>query len=288
MTVEFENLVGANESMINSTKMMFRMYKLKFEQEIKKITDEGRYPTYDDVNRITRELSHIFPLIKAPNSSTREEGIAINDQDLVSKDPLGIEAGRVRYKNANNKDASMIVQYMIRELSEAGASGAVIPIHWIDGTIIGKALIKGDILGIHDAIIAGKDPVEAVTNMNKAMYDVNSKYNLIKETYLALVQSAQALTKEELSMIEPIDEDYTLKTTIEGAAALSDYCDTTRKWLYSHKLYVGNVAGPIGTHYEGSAKEMEISDIINPEVKFRKVLTKNLTKIIDKAIEECK
>ena len=289
MTETFEVLVEANKHLMDATKLMFRLYKVEFD---KRVEAAGKDLTKEELDNITKELTLLFPLIKAPNSESRYDGAPIVSSALEDASTKKLGPAKIRYKK-NGVTASMIAAGMSRQLEEAQSAGAVLPIHWIDGTIIGKALIESGLLGVHDAIVAGKDSLKHIQNMNKATYEVGRDYNLMEEMTAALAESIVAAGEETVNSIigvNVIGEDGKSEVehpldTLNRLVEFTKDNNTRREELYKDDLLVANIIGMEDSHYVGSATKLEISDIITSDDS---VIVKNITRIIKKELDKCK
>jgi len=258
----------------------------------------GRSLTDVEVDEIARGLSVRFPLIKAPNSARREEGAAIITDGLVDADNVALDAGQTKVWSKTKKDYSdLVVQNMMREFQEAQAAGAVLPIHWIDGTIIGEVLIKSGVLGIHDAIAVGNDFVDRITEMNKATYDTGVGYDPIGMVLEALVESIGAVDdKSVLSNVEIAGEEMTPAQVVELMVEQANVVQEARDKLYGvdgqNKIVVANIADTKGTAYDSSERtylvkaDVNYEDILTNSAVRSKISETELVKIMNKTIKE--
>jgi hypothetical protein len=203
MSSTFGNFEEVSNTIKNATKVMFVAWKQEYDRRFAAIKN----PTVEQKIEVIHSLEVLFPIIKAPWSQDKDgkDGVAIFDTKRASMKDQHLAPVRTAIKDKNGKETSRAVQAMITEMESAFAAGAVLPIHWIDGTQIASVMMKGGLVGIHDAIVIGlKNAGLTVQEMNKAMYDINKNYNMMEEFQLAYVRMVEALTPE---MLEQMDED---------------------------------------------------------------------------------
>ena len=310
MTKEFGPMIEVNKAMTDASKLMFRAFKIKYEQayvgaiNVKnntKFKDANEYRAYISNNKgvikglteaesdeLTRSLIDTFPAIKSAYSKSRLDGIAIIDEKTIDNKYNELDKVRTHVKNKTDKK-TVTVQAMIKEYSEAMSSGAVLPIHWEDGAVMAELLAQGGILGVHDAIIIGKDFKNHILNMNKAIHDIAGNYNLLDSFVQALSTTLKQLSKEEIDQIAEFgygDETYGVNEVVTSLLDQQAKVEEGREFLRSHNVVVGNVAAPAGTMYSGMIKT-------STKGKLQDYLGKinNIDKIeaaLNAAIEECK
>lgn len=271
----FRPHVAMNDTIKDVTSAMFRMWKIKYDSMMAKEPNA----TVERKMEVIRDMEDFFPLIKAPWSYSKQDGIAIFDTKRASMKNEELPPVNTT-TNRDGKLSSETVQAMITEMEETFAAGAVLPIHWIDGTQIASVLMRGGITGVHDAIVIGMKgsyTQQTVKDMNKAMYDVNRNYNMFDEFQLAL-----------LNMIDKID-DSTLKTFIRQEskkedkgidlgslkARVDNIAENIRKArtkLYSNEVTVGNIIAFRDTEFKSGKDE----STVNPRETSIKELLKKL------------
>jgi hypothetical protein len=166
---EFGAIIAANKKINNLYKVMFRMYDVVYKDKLAKMDN----PTTEDKIKIMEELKDVFPMIKSPISEDTDDGVALiktamlNDPDNAAVTAL-----------ADGK--KMTTQQMVRDFEEAVSSAIVLPIHYIDGSLMANTLEQG-VLGIHDAVMVGINDAEAtVKNYNKNVYDTSKEYSMLE------------------------------------------------------------------------------------------------------------
>ena len=301
MNGTFMPFVEANKTIINATKIMFKGFIQELEVRTKAKEEEvGRSLTHDEVNEIIKGkkledgtydgegLEKLFPLIKAPLSETAHDRIAIADDGLTDYKSRKLDKATVSLAEGNIKTIS--IQAMIREYKMAEASGAVLPIHWIDGTTVGGVIKDGDILGIHDAIVLGKDFAKNIAKMNKSTYDTNKNYNLIGNILDSLVNNLKASGSDRGVINEGTATETDAKEVLTELIALAEKVNEARKKLYNSKMTIRNIADVEESGYKANAVKVtdkQYNDILknNKWVK-EMVPKKDIEKAIQDSIEE--
>ena len=282
MKSEFKELTELNEAMINTTKVMFRLWQKEYLKEISKV--DGLLTSEQD-QVIMDKLAKKFPLIKAPLSQNDTDGVSISTSQLSSRTSTIIGQTQTNMeKDKNEGHATLKIQGMQRELAEAHAAGAVLPIHWIDGSVIGKVLGKYEgILGVHDAMVLGKNFLEAVQTMNKATIEIGRSYDMVGALMDSLMDSLDGVDQKEFEA--EFDKETTVGNVIAEMIKQHDKVSEARKEFYSTNKISGNVSGHADTMYEMEANEKQETGIIN------KVSSKDIDIMnseLDKLIRECK
>ncbi len=288
MNATFEPLVKLNVNLIEATKIMFASFEKDFKRQVDKLEKEYNRPLSEkETNLIIHNLKDKFPLIRGPQSSSREDGISISNQKLVGEDNKRIVKTGIKIVKKDGKNyANATVNAMKRELQEAHAAGAVLPMHWIDGTIISKQLIKGGALGVHDALVLGNDFENRVYGLNKGMYEVGREYSLVHSIVQSFVETLEATNEND---IENINEEDRVSLTLYNLKNIMNNVEETRSELYSHNLIIQNFAGPKGTSFNSKDyKEITLNDIVkNDNFKNNEKFISKLDAIINKILEEC-
>lgn len=195
---EFAPFVEAQEAINNSFKAMFEVFSISFEEKLREARKQGAVSAEKE-KEIYNSLKNQWPAIKGPLSSMEEEfssagGIGVYSTDTAS--PYGIYAGRkaaiTKVSEELKKDlgASTIrTSHMIKALSAAVSAGSVIPIHYIDGAVMGATIsnMDGNMTSIHDAVMPSLLRMgEAQQYYNKATLEVSASYSFINEIVQSL------------------------------------------------------------------------------------------------------
>ena len=293
MGKEFADLVRANEIITDSTQVMFQAFKLEYDKAVdKKVQDKKKDNKVGEIEGLTKvevlevvkSLAHKFPLIKAPNSEAAIDGIAVvakKNADASSK-LLGNAQTTIKATNEKGYE-TLVIQAMTKEFDQARAAGAVLPIHWIDGTIIGEVLKKGGILGVHDAIVVYNNYLANAKDMNKATLEVNKNYNLLEAIVESLDSSLDGMNEEEMNKLIG-DSGRNGIEVMQDLLALTEDNNAKRAELHNSTLMIGNIAGSAGSMYKAEANTNEYEGILlSKELK-----NVNLDEIITQVEKECK
>lgn len=272
MESKFSKHSEINAVIKDVTSSMFRVWKMKYDKEIAKIAN----PTTEQKMEVIKGLEQFFPLIKAPWSESRADGVAIFDTKRSSMKNEVLPTVQTTTRKEDGGMTSNPVQAMITEMEEVFAAGAVLPIHWIDGSQIGSILKDGGVQGIHDAIVLGiptEEGVSKIGQMNKAMYDINANYNLLEEFQNAFLGMVDGMTDKEIEEFMMTDKAMDLAEVKDTLGTLVEEVNAGRKKLYSKEMTVGNIIAFEGTAYN-TAEDMK---------KYKAV-----DKVIAELIEGCK
>lgn len=264
MESKFSEHVAINNAIREVTSSMFRVWKMRFDAEIAKEPNA----TTDRKMEIIANLEEAFPLIKAPWSLSRDEGVAIYDTKRASMKNESLPKVETLVRGDKSYSTAS-VQAMITELDEVYAAGAVLPIHWIDGSQIGTILKEGGVQGIHDAIVLGiptEEGIDRIKRMNKAMYDINANYNLMEEFKLSFNVMLDSMTDKEIEMFAEQDNAMNLADVKETLDNIVANVNEARAKVYSQPMVVGNIISFEGTEYsnkEDLAKYSALDSVIN-------------------------
>lgn len=272
MEAKFNKHTEINTAIRDVTSAMSRVWKMKYDKEIAKITN----PTTEQKMEVIKKLEQYFPLIKAPWSESRADGVAIfNTKRSPMKNEM-LPTVQTATRKENGDLTSNPVQAMITEMEEVFAAGAVLPIHWIDGSQIGTILKDGGVQGIHDAIVLGiptEKGIGKIWQMNKAMYDINANYNLLEEFQNAFLGMVKGMTGKDIEEFMMTDKAMDLAKVKDTLDTLVKKVNAAREKLYSKEMTVGNIIAFEGTAYN-TVEDME---------KY-----KALDKVIAELIKGCK
>jgi len=286
MNNRYGEIITANNTINSSFKMMFRLYKIKFEERLKELTDKVTehnskiggdeskriYISASNIKQITKDLKELFPMIQAPLSDNLDSSMVINDSRKVL-----VEDGRYPKASTHikpgvfgDKKLQMSITNMLRELDESQAAGAVIPLHFIDGTEMGLTIqeVKG-ILGVHDAAVVGLDAaIEGPRAYNKNFYEVNSRFSMVRELLNSFARLAandeygkQRLSNRELGSVAPIErhtgagtENLSFSDIAKELLELDVTVEEARVKLYSKGMAVQQMPGVSGVIYIAKPK----------------------------------
>lgn len=279
---EFGPLVKANTIINNSFKGVFLAWKKAYEAEVAKVKKEGRVLSAKVEDEILLALKEKFPMINAPLSSGK-----IEDLETVAIYSTKLQNGKDKTYGAAktyiNKTVSennpkgqqtLTVQSMIREFDAAMSAGAVIPIHYIDGSFITRVLRASGILGVHDAIVVGIDGAfQAVKDYNKNVYENSRDYSVIEELHKLVSRNIKG--NEDIVVIEAKGKNpaVTFSKIFNELTNLNYKVKERRKILFNTDVKVMHMTAIDDTDYseidgQGTVKKAnEIVEYVEPEVK---------------------
>lgn len=255
----FGNLVEVNDATNALFQEVTELYVGEFEkklEEVKKDKEGMQYVTSKELKAIAESLHEIFPMITAPIGESLIEGILVYDTEAVGSDSYSYGQAKTRL---NGKKYS--IDSVLRKVKAAQRAGAVLPIHFIDASVMARTInaVNAGVLGIHDAILMGiEGHVEALTQYNKHMIDINKDYSITAE----LVKLADRVTTyyegtKEAERLLPVVEEIKKQNAI---VALDRYN------MYTKNFELEQMVGPIG----GRAKH--IATPANNRVELQKLL----------------
>ena len=291
MNARYGEMVKANMTINASFKFMFRLYKKRFTEKLDeltkavadhnaKVTNETDriYISKQDLLDITLELKELFPMIKAPLSFDLDSSMLISDSRRITVEEGRFETAVTHINEGVFADKSLTtsITNMIKELDEAQSAGAVIPLHFIDGSEMGLTQQEvAGILGVHDAILVGLDAaVSGPKNYNMNFYHVNKKFSMIRELTNSFARAAAggskgkyAFSDEELNGIDhvirfdgPDQIEHSFFDISKELLELDRRVELARIELFSHRMTAQQMTGMTGTKVD-----------IAPDPKFKDV-----------------
>lgn len=275
LTAEFGELIEANNRINNSFKIMFQAWKVAYDARVQEISG-GKGLTADQENKILEELKVLFPMIKAPlagaNYMEDSETVAIFSTGLTNaKSGYGPTQTHVNPDKFDGKK-TLTVQSMIREFQAAISAGAVVPIHYIDGSAMTKSLEEGGVLGIHDAKLTGiNNAQDEIIKYNKDVYEISKDYSLAKEILKSLERVRDNAKKlgVDLDKLEGVyaGKDNPVKrfdSILDEMRELNEVAESGRKLVYGSNAKIGHMAG-----LDGSMHEVKGGKVVEPEDRRR-------------------
>jgi hypothetical protein len=257
MTDNFGEFMAAHKDINAAFRAMFEvfnvMYKAKI-AEVKKgqLTDEKKLEIID-------ELRQYFPVIKGPLSEGIEDGISIYKTGSVTPN-VGEQRQTpaqtyIKYKDGKeDKVKSSMIRYRIKEFEAAISAGSVVPIHYIDGSLMAQLLGKdAGITAIHDAIIP---PL----NMAKELIQKYNE-NMIKiaKTYSVVGAINDMLNRVDTADIANMDQKINVEDLVESAeTGKRAYKDVSIKSYFNEmKTRIAELNTKVEAGREALFKDME-------------------------------
>jgi len=284
-TETYGDYIEAGRKINNSFTMMFRLFKQKLDKAVdNKQKELGRHLKDSEINEIIGTLEESLPAIKTVLGDAKSK-MMIFGNEAVNYDLLkGVkESGQANVRLADNKRLSG--QAKRYKMVESFASGAVVPIHFIDGSIQSLVLSEVEGLGVHDANVLAIDKVTEGTKLyNKGTAQVSTKYSMVTEILNSVNSSINAASKED---IKAVDAEYVKESTSDKDKAstvesiqqdlvkLHDESETARTELlnedirFEHAAYEGAHYDRVGETYtrqEPNVKLKEKTTIPRPVV----------------------
>lgn len=186
LSTEFEDIVGKNKlkSTLNKAFVeLYKTFKAEYDARIKDVKSKAERDAVLDAMMKEGKIPGVFT-VNSDQTNGKEKTPIVKKQKVSS----------VKSVQAQLVPKQRTVHPLIREMVAAPASGAVLNIHWLDGSIINEIL--GDkVLGIHDAKLgvvgtAAKDAQE----YSKAVWDMTQKYSVVEQ----LVKENDKIQNEEV------------------------------------------------------------------------------------------
>ena len=271
LTAEFGELIEANNRINNSFKIMFQAWKVAYDARVQEISG-GKGLTADQENKVLEDLKVLFPMIKAPlageNYMEDGETVAIFSTGLTNaKSGYGPTQTHVNPDKFGGQK-TLTVQSMIREFQAAISAGAVVPIHYIDGSAMTKSLEEGGVLGVHDAKVVGINKAQdEIIKYNKDVYEISKDYSLAREILKSL-ERVRENAKEfgvDLSKLEGVyaglgNPVRTFDEILSEMSELNEVAESGRQLIYKANAKIGHMAG-----LDGSMYEIKGGKVVEPE-----------------------
>lgn len=278
---EFEGLVKANGTINNAFKGVFLAWKKEYDAKVAEVISKGGVLSAKVENEIILDLKDKFPMINAPLSSGSIEDletVAIYSTKLSSgKDKrYGAAKTYINKDNANNPKGqqTLTVQSMIREFDAAMSAGAVIPIHYIDGSFMTNVLEASGILGVHDAVVTGMDNAfDTVKNYNKNVYENSRDYSVIEELSKLVNRNAKGNESIVIREAKGDNEAITFGDIVNDLNKLNAEVKEARRVLFNTDVKVMHMTAIDDTDYseidgQGTVKkENELVEYAEPDIK---------------------
>lgn len=272
MDSRFHSMTEISDTIVSAFKHVTEVFLAKFESELAKLENSTNV-THAEYYNLISKYSNLMPIIKSPLGENYEEGVmVIEDMVDESNTPYGkattqgdkefltvfhdksgkpitdfnklSPAQKQIVKDRVNLDqVGMTVGSMRRKLAMAQKSGAVLPIHFIDGSVMTEFLLKHSkgVLGIHDALLMGIDnTAKKLADYSEKMVEINGSYSIFSEV---------------VNMVERVIADDRVDTSVATRDLYEDLklkdfsLSLARAKFYSMKSIWNHMVGPEGGHY---------------------------------------
>ena len=243
MKKEFEPIIEANNAVNASLNLVYLVYDKLVTDKIKMMKEsgeiKGEYPTKDQELAIFEEYRDAFPIIKSPLSDDLQEGIAIfkTKMEYLKEDKAPatiLKGGKIRS-----------TQSVRRFLTEIGSSGAVVPIHALEASIMAKVM-KG-LLEVNDALVVGVGQViNKSKDYNKELLELNKNWSMLDEVRNTVDRVANKypyvvneVIKEEMAM--PFNQKLFDIEDVQNIYRIADTAREARAELFNNPIEVHNM-----------------------------------------------
>lgn len=289
LSESFKEYIQYNDSMNYMAVNMFAMFKAVLDNRLKSIKNDPKniYGIFiNKRNEIVESLSELLPTLPLFYSDSREEGMLLMKTEKIRTSEAQVQNPRV----IDGKLVQESANANIYDFANPGKSGAVLPIHFIDGMMAMMTLNNfNDVIPVHDAfVMSALDNKTLTQGYNQFGYALNKNFNLYEvmvNRFVEIVKEYDKIAKKEglplskdLDVInglgkkvlrnkKPISIDTLAKEVIE----LSTKNNKDRELFYSadNPVYITNMDG-----IEDSGIEANINTTALPEIVFKDALEK--------------
>ena len=289
LSESFKEYIQYNDSMNYMAVNMFAMFKAILDNRLKSIKNDPKniYGIFiNKRNEIVESLSELLPTLPLFYSDSREEGMLLMKTEKIRTSEAQVQNPRV----IDGKLVQESANANIYDFANPGKSGAVLPIHFIDGMMAMMTLNNfNDVIPVHDAfVMSALDNKTLTQGYNQFGYALNKDFNLYEvmvNRFVEIVKEYDKIAKKEglplskdLDVInglgkkvlrnkKPISIDTLAKEVIE----LSTKNNKDRELFYSadNPVYITNMDG-----IEDSGIEANINTTTLPEIIFKNALEK--------------
>ena len=254
----YGDYIEAGRKINNSFTVMFRLFKQRFDKAVEaKQKEVKRHLTDAETVSIVNSLEESLPAIKTALGDAKSKMMIFGTEAAnYTKIEGSKDTGQARVRRI---DGDLSAQAKFYKLVESYASGAVIPIHFIDGSIQSEVLSEMDVLGVHDANMFYIDNVvEGTRAYNKATAEISNDYSLTSEILKSLDTSIGNATKEEIAEVNKEylkdnkgkeDTASTVSSIRDEMAVLDTDVQKAREDLFSSEIRFEHAAYE-GSHYD--------------------------------------
>ena len=267
---EYAPFIEAAETINKSFVVMFRLFKHKVDKEINTKQDSlGRYLTTDEITEVYTKHAKSMPAIRTALGTEVSKMMIFSTQatNYTPTDSIK-ESGQGKVRLAG-KDNYLSGQAKFYEMVEADKAGAVIPIHYIDGSIQSIVLNAFDVLGVHDANMFYSDNVvEGTRKYNEATARTATEYSLTDEILKSIDETISNSDKEAIdavdaSLKEEFKGDKDLAPSVQivqqDMQVLKDKATKGREEIFSKDIRFEHAAYE-GSHYDMKGKAAIITE----------------------------
>ena len=294
---EYAPFIEAANTINKSFVVMFRLFKHKVDKEINTKQDTlGRYLTTDEITEVYTKHAKSMPAIRTALGTEASKMMIFGTQatNYTPTDKIK-ESGQGKVRLAG-KDNYLSGQAKFYEMVEADKAGAVIPIHYIDGSIQSIVLNEFDVLGVHDANMFYADNViEGTRKYNEGTARTATEYSLTEEILTSINETIANSDKEavdavDVSLKEEFKGDKDLAPSVQivqqDMQVLKDKSTKGREEIFSNDIRFEHAAYE-GSHYDMKGKPAIIAEP-NISTDISQAALDKATAILDKEEANCK
>ena len=256
----FQDRVELNKEMSGAFNEMYNEFIIALGAKMATVQKGSILPSKKEMIDVVKSvIKEKGPIINGPTTLGLEDMILIGARAVMDIETFtGDTTNNSVESSAKGMPGAALV---VRILGKPGAAGNVIPIHAMDATTIGRAIVEtnGGFLGVHDAMVLGINQADAVESYNKNWYELNRNYSVLEEVIKAADKAGVDTGKLKVS-----------------AATIG----RNRKEIFETDAKVGQMIGMPGSMFEAKANAKKTSSILlDKEVE-------NVQEALDVAIEE--
>ncbi|RLE58548.1 MAG: hypothetical protein DRJ35_07710, partial [Thermoprotei archaeon] len=256
--------IEAGESINRSFQVMFRLFEARLDRRVAAAKKSlGRDTlTDEEMDGLIDGMAESMPAIKVALAEGEADRLMIYKEKSAdlnsSKEPSTLDPkGKFKYakKPDGSKQTVLYAKTKKRKLIESFASGSVIPIHFLDGSLMSTTLITTDSLGIHDALLVVSGKLKSTAKeYNRAVALLTNSYSLTTEVLKSFrdVINASDIDGKDIETVNASFMDDTAEDqdpiTVESA-----YMDMAETQVKAEKARVTLLSKPI--RYEQMAFE---------------------------------
>lgn len=265
----FQDRVELNKEMSGAFNEMYNEFITELGAIMATIQKGSILPSKKEMIDVVKSvIKEKGPIINGPTTLGLEDMILIGARAVMDIETLtGDTTNNSIESSAKGMPGAALV---VRGLGKPGAAGNVIPIHAMDATTIGRAIVetKGGFLGVHDAMVLGINQADAVESYNKNWYELNRKYSVLDEVI-------KAADKAEVD---------TGKLRISAKAI-----DRNRKEIFETDAKVGQMIGMPGSMFKAKgnvfAKETNLDEVSYEYSEAHKSYAEGLNTYLDNRLK---
>jgi hypothetical protein len=181
---EFGPTISARRNMNNAFTLMFNKFKEEFDS---RFNDSDK--TTASRNKILDEMvkDGKVPGMLTVYSDSASQRVPVMSTNTVSADSSNIVISKFK---ENSRKRQRKVHPLIREYIASPSAGAVVGIHWLDGSIMANTLDNHSGLGVHDAVVSNiGNSVNTAIRYNRSSWRLTSTYSPLQASLAALEQT---------------------------------------------------------------------------------------------------